>query len=88
MSQDYDNTNRISVFKNTDAANERAPHWTGYIYLGDDVIEQRGEDGYVRVALWKTQMKERNGFFLSGWVQPPFAKDQVETSDDLDDDDF
>ena len=88
MTEEYDNTNRITVFKNTDTNNERAPHWTGYINLGSDLIDQiePDEEGNIRVSLWKVNKKDGKGFFLSGQVQAPYKPDQSE-DDGWDDED-
>lgn len=67
---EYDNTNRITIFKNKEKKSEKSPDWTGRLFIGDDVIDGLSGDNEVRVAIWK--MTSKNGdVFLSGSIQLP-----------------
>ena len=67
---EYDNTNRITIFKNKEKKSEKSPDWTGRLFIGDDVINGLSGDNEVRVAIWK--MTSKNGeVFLSGSIQLP-----------------
>ncbi len=67
---EYDNTNRITIFKNKEKKSEKSPDWTGRLFIGDDVIDGLSGDNEVRVAIWKMTSKAGD-VFLSGSIQLP-----------------
>ncbi len=96
MADTYDNTNRITIFKQTDKKSEKAPDFTGTLYIGDDIIKglKNSDDGLVRVALWK-QTSKGGANYLNGSIQLPQEQSggqvkksskKEETFDDEDDD--
>lgn len=90
MSEEYDNTNRFSLFKNLKGKkeNEKAPDMTGKITIGDEVLEalNNGETEF-RLAAWSNN-HDKVGKYLSGSIQPFPARDDDEEDDFEEEDDF
>jgi len=90
---EYNDDNRISVFKETKSEHEKAPHWTGKVTIAEETLKEmlKGGDRVLRVAFWKTYPKEGNGFFLSGQVsqfQSRGNSEPAKSDDGWDEDEF
>ena len=59
MSQEYDNTNRVAIFKNEKASDEKDPQYTG-------TVNVEGADYFI--DLWVKESKAGKKFF-SGRVK-------------------
>lgn len=86
---EYSNEDRVAIFKN-DSDNEKAPHWSGQVVLSPETIAGIGEDGIVRLALWKTYKggDTSNSMFLAGKAELPYREEGAPASAASDDDDF
>lgn len=84
MSDQYDETNRFAIFKNSNVE-ERQPTHSGKITIGGDVLQaiKNGEREF-RLAAWSTEGK--SGKFLSGQISE-FMKKKDDTDDGWDDED-
>ena len=84
---DYDNNDRIAIFKNTNTDNEKAPQWSGNVTLSQETIDGLGSDRTFRVALWKTYPKNggKSDFFLAGKAELP--NPEYSSKSTFDDDD-
>lgn len=90
---DYDNTNRITLFKVKDKTSEKSPDFTGNLYIGADILQDLDSEGLVRVAVWKQTSKD-GVTYLNGSIQlpreetkkPKKAPKKEESFDDEDDD--
>ena len=89
MAEEYNDDNRIIVFKNDKKDNTKAPDWTGRLVITKELAKEvlNNHEGEVRVSLWKMTPKNGGQFFLSGQIQEPYVpQDQDDSFDD--DDDF
>lgn len=90
MSEEYNEDNRIVVFKNDKKDNTKAPDWSGRLVITKELAKEvlNNHEGEVRVALWKTTPKSGGQFFLSGQISEPYVPQQEEEDPFDDDDDF